>query len=247
MALSFARAGAEAIGLGARTDLQDMVSDIKQAAEAAGRPPPLVATLRLDITDRESVSRAAKEIERLFGRLDIVVNNAGIMESPFVNIAEIDPDVWWETLTVNLRGTFLVTKYFLPPLLRGGLKTIVNIGSVGQNFILPGASAYGISKLAVSRLAEFVDAEYTQQGILTYTVHPGAVLTHLGSRVPEELAKGKMTDTELLGADTVVFLTQERRNWLAGRYISATWTMSELLSREQEIVDGNKLKTRMLV
>lgn len=248
MALSFARADAAGIGLGARSDMSSLVTDIERVAKGAGRPPPVVLAVALDVTDLESVSYAAQEVKRAFGgRLDILINNAGIMESPFVKIVDMEPDVWWETITVNLRGTFLVTKFFLPLLLQGGLKSIVNMGSVGQNCIIPGTSAYGISKLGVARLADFIDTEYAQEGVLTYTVHPGAVLTNLGKRVPEELAEGNMTDTELLGADTVVFLTQERREWLAGRYISATWSIPELLARDQEIVEGNKLKVRMLI
>jgi len=55
----------------------------------------------------------------------------------------------------------------------------------------------------------------------------------------------KMIDTPELAADTVSFLTSERRDWLAGRYISCTWDMPELLSRKDEIVDKNLLKLRM--
>ena len=53
-------------------------------------------------------------------------------------------------------------------------------------------------------------------------------------------------DTPEVSADTVVFLTRERRTWLAGRYIDTTWDMPELLARKQEIIDGDKLKMRMV-
>ena len=56
-----------------------------------------------------------------------------------------------------------------------------------------------------------------------------------------------LNDTVEMGADTIVFLTQKRRVWLAGRYISCAWDMPELLSREEEIVKGDKLKVRMMV
>ena len=56
-----------------------------------------------------------------------------------------------------------------------------------------------------------------------------------------------LKDTPELAADTLVFLTQERREWLAGRYLSCTWDVRELLARETEIVDGEKLKMRMVL
>ena len=56
-----------------------------------------------------------------------------------------------------------------------------------------------------------------------------------------------LKDTVDVGADTIVFLTQERRVWLAGRYVDCCWDMPELLSREEEIVEGDKLKMRMVV
>lgn len=248
-ALSFAKAGAAAIGVGARSDFGDIEGEIHEAAKQAGRAAPRVHVVRLDVTDRESLSQAAAEIEKVFGRLDILINNAGIVESPFQKIVDIDPDVWWNTLDVNLRGVYFCTRAFLPLLLRseGGEKTIINVGSVAQNYLLPGASAYGISKLGVARFTEFIDTEYASEGILAYTIHPGAVETHLGKRLPAELTKGWMNDKEPLAADTLVFLTQERRDWLAGRYVSATWDMTELMSRKDEIVNDNKLKVRMLI
>jgi hypothetical protein len=56
-----------------------------------------------------------------------------------------------------------------------------------------------------------------------------------------------LTDKPEIAADTIVFLTSEKRDWLAGRYISCTWDMPELLSRQDEIVKGDKLKMRMVM
>lgn len=248
MALSFAKAGATNIGVAARSDFQEIRQQIQQAAKSASRSAPNVLVIKLDVTDSESVSQAAKEFAKNFGHLDILVNNAGIVESPFRPIAESDPEEWWTTMNVNLRGPYLVARAFMPLLLKGTMKTIVNVGSVAQNYIIPGASGYGISKLAVARLSEFLDVEYREQGILAYTIHPGAIMTNLGQRLPEDMVKqGLMTETEPLPADTVVYLTQQKRQWLAGRYISATWDVQELINKKDKIVEGDLLKLRMLV
>lgn len=248
MALSFAKAGAANIAVAARSEFGNIRDEIEQAAKSASRPIPNVLVLKLDVTDGGSVQHAASEFEKHCGHLDILVNNAGIVESPFQLIGDIDPAVWWTTMDVNLRGVYLMTRAFLPLLLRGDTKIIVNVGSVAQNYITPGASAYGVSKLALARFTEFIDAEYGKQGITAITIHPGAILTNLGRRLPDYMAEnGWMTETEYLPADTVVFLTQQKRPWLSGRYISATWDMEELMQKEDEIVQGNLLKLRMLV
>lgn len=246
MAMTFAKAGAANIGVGARSDFHGIEGDIEAAARSAGHPPPGVLTVQMDVTDVESVGKAATAFERRFHHVDILVNNAGIVEEPFRKIGESDPEVWWTTLAVNLRGPYLVTRAFLPMLLRGNVKTVVNVGSVAQNYITPGASAYGLSKLALPRLSEYLNVEYEAEGILAYTIHPGAILTNLGHRLPDYMT-GILTDKEALPANAVVFLTQQRQEWLAGRYVSATWDMPELFKKKDEIVKGNLLKVRMLV
>ena len=86
-----------------------------------------------------------------------------------------------------------------------------------------------------------MNADYGDQGLLAYCVHPGALPTELGSGMPVE-ARANLTDKVELPADTVV---QERREWLAGRYVSCCWDTSELVGRKDKVVEGDKLKVRM--
>ncbi|EFX06455.1 short chain dehydrogenase reductase [Grosmannia clavigera kw1407] len=126
------------------------------------------------------------------------------------------------------------------------LDVLVNNAGIASHVLWTGAVAYHTSKLAVLRLAELLNVDYSKSdGLLAYSVHPGISPTDMGNRLPEYLTS-KVTDTPKLGADTVVFLTEKRRDWLAGRYIAANWDMDELLSREKIIVEGNKLKVRMI-
>lgn len=99
MALGYAKAGAAAIGLGARSDLSSLEQEIQDAAKKAGKMVPRILAVKLDVADRASVEIAAKEVEKSFGRLDILVNNAGYLEKA-VPIIESDPDEWWKTWTV---------------------------------------------------------------------------------------------------------------------------------------------------
>ncbi|KAE8142613.1 hypothetical protein BDV38DRAFT_278134 [Aspergillus pseudotamarii] len=245
-ALSYAKAGCAGIGVGARTDLSSLVPLLTQAAEEAGKPAPQVVPVTLDVTDAESASSAATSIASSFPRLDILINNAGYLEKR-VKIAESDPSEWQKTWSVNVMGPYLVTRAFLPQMLsKGGDRIVVNLGSIAAHLTSPGASAYQTSKLAVLRFTEFLDADHGPDDVLTFAVHPGGVPTDMGKRLPEQMHKA-LTETPELCADTLVFLTEKRRKWLAARYVSVTWDMEELLQKEEEIVREDKLKVRMRI
>jgi len=247
-ALSFAKAGATAIAIGARSDLQSLEREILEAAEAAlpGSPLPRVVRVPLDVTEPASVDRAAAQLEAAFeGRLDILINNAGYLETA-VPLAESDPGEWWKTMTINLRGPYLVTRALLPLLLRDGDRTIINTSSIGAHNVRPGMSGYQISKLALLRLTEFLAVEYADQGLLAYAIHPGGVMTELSEHMPAYTHPILIDKAELAG-DTLAFLTAERRTWLSGRYLSVNWDMGELLAKAEDIVRGDLLKVRLTV
>ena len=102
------------------------------------------------------------------------------------------------------------------------------------------------SKHAVNRFTEILVAEYANQGLLAYVIHPGGVATDLGKQLPTPL-QATLTSTPTLAGDTLVWLTKERRVWLAGRYLSSTWNMEEIEGRKEEIINGDKLKMRLVV
>lgn len=211
--------------------------------------------------DQNSVKEAAKKTEKEFGRLDVLVNNAGYLTS-FLPILEGDDEAYWTTYEINIRGVYWVSKAFLPLLLKGGDKTIVNLSSAGAHGLTKGGSSYQTTKFAICRFTEFLCVDYGEQGLLAYSVHPGGIMTELASSMPENMHHSKyivelldvadgcdtivLQDKVDVASDTIVFLTQEKRDWLAGRYLSCTWDMPEFLSREKEIVDGDKLKMRMV-
>ncbi|PVH81320.1 NAD(P)-binding protein [Cadophora sp. DSE1049] len=243
-AIAFAQAGAGGIALGARSDFGDIEKEIATAAQKAGKQPPRVLKLKLDVMDYSSVEAAAKETEKEFGKLDILINNAGYL-SKFKPLLEADMDEHWRNFEINLRGTYFMTRAFLPLMLKGGEKTIINVASRGAHMTFPGGGGYQTTKFALLRFAEFLTAEYGEQGLLTYTVHPTSAMTELGSNMPEN-AHHLLVDTLQIASDTMCFLTAERREWLAGRYVDCGWDMPEFLSREKEIVEGGKLVMRMV-
>ena len=179
IAVSFARAGASQIAISSRSDNSSTVSAMREAAKAANRQEPDILSLTVDLTNESSVAAAASEVKARFGRLDIVINNAGGTTGYGKAVAEMSLDEWKQNFEVNLHGPWLVLKHFLPLLLEteGGDKTIASVASVGAVLVTPGISGYQTSKLALLRLTEFAMAEHGHQGLLTYCVHPGNVRT----------------------------------------------------------------------
>ena len=130
MVISLAKAGASSIALLARTPCSETVKLATAAAREARREAPRMLELSVDMTDRKAVDEAAKTVEREIGRLDVLVNNAGYLET-WKPLAETDPDDWWKAWEVNIRGVFLMDRAFIPLLLKGGHKTIITVTSAG--------------------------------------------------------------------------------------------------------------------
>ncbi len=157
--------------------------------------------VRLDVTDATHDRAAIERIREEAGRLDMLVNNAGVMDSRG-RLDEMSDGTITETLDVNVRGAMVLTKYALPLLTDAGPGRVVNLSSgMGQLSRMGGGSpAYRVSKVAVNGLTAYLDAEY--DGLIANAASPGWVSTEMGGseapRTPEE------------GADTPVWLARFR-------------------------------------
>ena len=160
---AYARVGASHIALGVRRDVSDLVDAIKTAAAEKGHPEPTVTVLHIDLEDRASVTAAAEQLEREWGRLDIVISNAAFLP-PWVPLLESDEAEYWRAWEINIRGTYWTAMAFLPFLLRcRGDKTFVAISSLGAHICVPGASSYQTTKFAICRFVEFLMQDYGDQ------------------------------------------------------------------------------------
>ncbi|KAI1776540.1 hypothetical protein F4818DRAFT_352463 [Hypoxylon cercidicola] len=250
MSVSFAKAGASKIAIGARGDLSATEAAMKAGAASVGKPEPTILLVKFDVTDYKSVDEAAAQVKKNFGHVDIVINNAGKIGTGL--IVDSNPDEWWKVWQVNLGGPYLVTRAFIPLLLEGTDKTIITVASVAAHLLSPGMSAYQISKLAALRLSEFIVAEYGDKGVLSYTIHPGNIPTDMltdftGKKEVPDFWKPIFVETPELSADSLVYLTSQKRDWLAGRYVNVTWDLPELMEKKDEIVKGDKLKVRLVI
>jgi NAD(P)-dependent dehydrogenase (short-subunit alcohol dehydrogenase family) len=179
--------------LGART-----LDKATRAADALARDGAAAEPVALDLTDPRSVNAAAKTVEERHGRLDVLVNNAGVLfdqDDWGGGIAGLDEKVLRDTLETNLIGTYRVCRAFFPLLKKTGGARIVNVSSgAGQlEGMGLGAPAYKISKTAVNALTKILAAEGARD-VRVNAACPGWVNTDMGGpgapRTAEEGADG---------------------------------------------------------
>ena len=186
--ISFAATGADRIAIVDRVDASATRARALRAAVDAGRPAPEMLVLEVDVCDVASVEAGVKEVSSRWGHVDVLINNAGdlsLFEPQPLGASDID--AWWRTWEVNAKGIYLVIRALLPLLLQGTEKTIVNVVSVGSLALLPGASAYQLSMLAVMRLSECLMLDHAHDGLLAYSMH---MALDLAKGMPEAVSKG---------------------------------------------------------
>jgi len=135
--------------------------------------------LRADVTDPAAVEALAREAVRRFGRIDLWVNNAGVLE-PIAPLRDVEPADFALHLRVNVLGVFHGTRSFVRHLrARGGEGVLVNVSSGASQNAYAGWSAYCAAKAAVDRLTEVVQLEEADAGLRAYAVAPGVIDTDM--------------------------------------------------------------------
>ena len=173
--------GAAIAGQLARSGMHVLIGDIDEA-QATATADALIAgggtasPLRLDVGDAGAVASAFAEIDRRWGRLDIVVNNAGIAKTfPFV---DFPLDSWQAHMNVNVTGVLLCSQHGARMMMRNRWGRIINIASVaGMRSVGVGRTGYGTSKAAVIGLTRQMSVELAEHGITANAVAPGPVDT----------------------------------------------------------------------
>jgi 3-oxoacyl-[acyl-carrier protein] reductase len=176
------------ISSGASVSLWDLDAVKLIAAGSQLSVQGTVDTVALDLTEAASVQAASDATVARFGKIDILINNAGITGG---NAAtwEIDPAAWRRVLDVNLVGPFLTSRSVVPVMLRQSYGRIVNVASVAGKEGNPNASHYSASKAGLIGLTKSLGKELATRGILVNCVTPAAANTELFAQMtPQHVA-----------------------------------------------------------
>lgn len=168
IARRLAVAGARVVVTARRLEGAQAVAD---AIVAAGGTAEAVAC---DVTDYAQVTAAVEATLARFGRIDVLVNNAGAIE-PIARLADSDPAAWRAAVEVNVLGVYHAIRAALPAMIAQGAGTIVALNSGAANAPMEGWSHYCASKAAVKMLTRQIHKEYGEQGIRSLGLSPGPV------------------------------------------------------------------------
>jgi 3-oxoacyl-[acyl-carrier protein] reductase len=238
-----ASAGME-VAVAARTQ-----NEIEDVAQAIGGYP-----LVLDVTDREGVARAVNMAEHELGAIDLLVNNAGIIE-PGGPAWEREAAEWWRVFEVNVLGSFLLMQAVIPRMVERQRGRVINIGSQSAYIKIessPTYSAYMGSKAALIRITEAVAHDARPHGVFVFALRPGSVLTALVEKILNDLGatagdvpESTWTSLETAG-EIVAYLATGALDSLAGRHIDAgVGDWQSLPDRIDEIVAEDLFALRL--
>ena len=220
----FAREGATVAINDAKPEGLDAVAGEIRAAGAKA------LVLPGDVTKKADCERIVLDVTRTFGRLDILINNAGINRDAMA--AKMTEEQWDAVLSVNLKGTFLCAQAALPGMRERAWGRVVNTSSIGALGNI-GQANYAASKAGVIGLTKTLALEYAKYGVTVNAIAPGPVMTAMLAGVPEAIREriiaqvpvGRIASPDEI-AGVHVFLASEDAAFITGQVIFADGGMS---------------------
>jgi meso-butanediol dehydrogenase / (S,S)-butanediol dehydrogenase / diacetyl reductase len=221
IALAFGREGAKVAVLGRRQDaLAEVVAELAQNG-AQGKE------VVCDVTRSSDAINAVQAVERAFGHLHVLVNNAGTLSVSTVET--ISEHEWDHVIETNLKGPFLMSRAALPAFRRSGGGAIVNIGSVLGLIAMKDRAAYCASKGGVTLLTKAIALDHAHQNVRANCICPGIIETELVSGLFKDSPEGQKARAARIAtlpagrfgkpedvAELAVFLASDESSWITG-------------------------------
>ena len=220
VAAELAARGATVVAVARRKDKLDEV--VERCGSSA-------VALAADVSSRDECERIVRETEARFGRVDIVVNNAGI--SIHKSAARTSVDEVAAVMAVNFFAPVAITTAALPGMLDRGEGSIVNVTSVAGYLPNPGEAAYGASKAALSRWSHGLSIDLHGTGVHVGVVSPGPIDTEIWSLDEELSYKGKLFPPSVVAAGVVKLIERELTHLTVPRRYGAPAVMYPLAGR----------------
>ncbi|MDH3377430.1 MAG: SDR family oxidoreductase [Gammaproteobacteria bacterium] len=208
---------------GARVVLADV--NAKQGVTAAERLKN-AAFVGCDVGDGEQASRLVAETVNHYGRVDICVNNAGILRTG--DVLEISEDDFDEVLRVNLKGSFLLSQAAARQMVEQGAGSIINMSSVNAVMTIPNILPYNVSKGGLNQLTRVMAVALADRGVRVNAIGPGSILTSMLDKVMvDDTARHKILSRTPMGrfgevsevAKIAVFLATDDSSYITGQCI----------------------------
>src|SRR5579871_1428262 len=211
---------------GWRLALLDIDGDTLRRAVAGLVDSDHVLALECDVSDAPAVQAAIDKLAKRFGRLDALINNAGV--AVFASVLDTSDDDWHRILSVNLSGPFICTKAAVPLMREHGGGAVVNITSISAVRASTLRSAYGTSKAGLAHLTKQLAVELASLGIRVNGVAPGPVDTAMAKAVHTAEIRADYHDAIPLNrygledelAEAIFFLCSERSSYITGQILA---------------------------
>lgn len=216
---------------GANLALCDLKAEwLKETAEAAAGMGSTVRCYSVDVSNGGQVQETVSAVLKDFGKIDVLVNNAGITKDGFlVRMSEED---WDAVMSVNLKGTFLFSKAIAKPMMKQKSGCMVNIASIIGLIGNAGQCNYGASKAGVIALTKSSAKELASRGIRVNAVAPGFIKTQMTDALPDDIQQ-KMLAAIPMGrfglpedvANVVLFLASDASAYMTGQVLTISGGM----------------------
>jgi NAD(P)-dependent dehydrogenase (short-subunit alcohol dehydrogenase family) len=215
LAEGLAARGMAVAGL-ARTE-ERLSQAMREVAEASGVRTLAVAA---DVTDRAAVDAAVARVADELGRVDLLVNNAGVIDAAEVPVWEADSDQWWDVVASHVRGAQLLVRAVVPGMLARGRGRIVNVASGMGLTANRDYSAYSVAKTGLMRLTEALELSLQGSGVHAFDVAPGVVDTPMTRSMEMWRDFSDWTPPERV-VDLVTAIAAGELDAWAGRFVRA--------------------------
>ncbi|WP_066073134.1 SDR family NAD(P)-dependent oxidoreductase [Neobacillus soli] len=211
----FAKEGAKIVATDLNEEkLNEVVSEIKAAGGEA-------VAIKQNVTSEEEWKNVVAKTVELYGKVDVLVNNAGVAINK--TIANMEMDEWNFVMDINLNGCVLGMKYCIPEMQKAGGGSVINISSIGGIVGMAGTSPYTAAKGALRSLSKSAAVEYAKDKIRVNSVHPGIIVTPMTAPTMEAAMPYYEAHTQLpyMGepedvAYGVLFLASDESKFVTG-------------------------------
>jgi NAD(P)-dependent dehydrogenase (short-subunit alcohol dehydrogenase family) len=196
---------------------QRLTTAMAEVAESSG---VLTLAVAADVTDRVAVDAAVARVADELGRVDLLVNNAGVIDAAEVPVWDADPDQWWDVVASHIRGAQLLVRAVVPGMLARGHGRVVNLASGASTKANRDYSAYSVGKTGLMRLTEALDLALQGSGVHAFDVAPGVVDTPMTRSMAKWRDFTDWTPPERVVELVAAIAAGELDAW-AGRFVRA--------------------------